>query len=236
MATTKLREFISNIRTGGVMKTSRYSVFMPLPKAMLGTGPSDMKKILMFCSEAQLPGVSLSTSQVRTFGEVREMPYEKLYDNVNLTFYVDQEMKVKSLFDDWMNTIQGNSRTFEYYDNYVTDIQIYVEDARDDSRYVVTLYECYPKMLNPITVGYDTKSEMKLQVSMNYKYWRSQPLAASSKKESGPWDFLSKLPTINNVPIETFVSDLGGFKSNFEKTFPDAQNMFSGVSDFFSGR
>lgn len=235
MATTKLREFISNIRTGGLMKSSRYSVFMGVPLGMNGQ-ISDLRKLLLFCSEAQLPGVNLSTAQIRTYGEFREAPYEKLFDNVNLTFYVDQAMEVKTFFDNWMNLIQGKNRTFEYYDNYVTDLYIYVEDARDDSRYAVHLYECYPKSINPVTVNYDNKSEMKLQVSMNYKYWESYPIAASSKPQSGPWDFLSKLPTINNVPAADFISDFGGFQSAFNNAFPEPQSVTTGVTSIFSGR
>jgi hypothetical protein len=234
MATSKLREFISNVKSGGIMKSSRYSVFMSVPTGM--SGISDLRKLLLFCSETQLPGLNLSTTQVRTFGEFREAPYEKLYDNINMSFYVDQAMEVKTFFDNWMTLIQGKNRKFEYYDNYVTDIQIYVEDARDDSRYVVKLYECYPKTISPVSVNYDNKEAMKLQVSMNYKYWESYPLAASTKPEPGPWDFLNKFPTINNRPAGEFLSDFGGFQSAFNNTFPETQNVTTGVTSIYSGR
>jgi hypothetical protein len=231
----KLKQFIAEVKNGGVMKNSRYSVFMPPPKGL--SSEVNLRKLLLFCSEAQLPAVNLSTFQIRTYGEIREAPYEKLFDNVNLTFYVDQAMEVKLYFDRWMYLIQnGMTRTFEYYDNYVTDLDIYVEDARDDSRYVVTLRECYPKTINAVNVSYDSKTEMKLQVSFNYKYWESTTLAASGKAEPGPWDFLSKLPTINGNPAGQFFTDFGGFQSTFNKTFPETQNVTSGVTSIFTGQ
>lgn len=236
MATTsKLKEFISQVKNGGVMKTSRYSVFMSPPSAISG-GVGDLRKLLLFCSEVQLPGVNVSTTQIRTFGEIREAPYERLFDNINMTFYVDQAMEVRYFFDKWVNAIQDtNTRTFNYYNDYVTDIRIFVEDARDDSRYKITLKECYPKSISAMTMGYDTKSEMKLQVAMNYKYWVAEPIAASTKKEPGPWDFLDKIPSINNAPPMDFITDFGGFQSTFNNTFPEKQDVTTGVTSIFTG-
>ena len=52
-------------------------------------------------------------------GEFREVPYEKLYEPINMTFYVDNDMQVKKLFDEWMSLISDPStRTYNYYNNY----------------------------------------------------------------------------------------------------------------------
>jgi hypothetical protein len=200
------------------------------------TGVGNLQRVLLFCSDTQLPGINVSTTQVRSFGEFREAPYEKLYDNITMTYYVDQAMEVKTLFDSWTLLIQGKNRKFEYYDNYVTDIQIYVEDARDDSRYAVCLYECYPKSISPISIGYENKDVMKMQVSMNYKWWESYPLPPNPAREPGPWDFLNKFPTINNRPAQEFLTDFGGFQSKFNNTFPESQGVTTGVTTIFSGR
>lgn len=118
---TKLKEFIANVKTGGLMKTSRYSVLLQTPASIQGKQKADIRKILLFCSDIQLPGLNITTAQNRTFGEVREAPYDRIYDNVNLTFYVDQNMDVKEYFDAWINSIQRpDTRTFEYYKNYIT--------------------------------------------------------------------------------------------------------------------
>jgi hypothetical protein len=83
-------------------------------------------------------------------------------------------MSVKLLFDNWMGAIQDPvTRTFNYYQDYITDMVIDVYDISDKSRYQVTLYQCYPKSLNPIQMDYANKDVMKMVVAMNYKYWRS---------------------------------------------------------------
>lgn len=233
MANTKLKEFISNIKTDGLMRSSRYTVIMSSPKAMGNSEANNLRQILLFCSEASIPGVNISTTPIKSFGEVRETPYDKVYDNVNLTFYVDQNMHVKYFFDSWVNSIQNpQTRTFEYYKNYITDIFIQVEDTRDDSRYLVILKECYPKSLSPISIGYENKEIMKMQVSMNYKYWESYKVPADpTKKQLSALDSIFKLPTLNNKELGSYIDDFTNFQSN---ALPEVQNFITGVTDRFS--
>lgn len=231
---TKLKDFIANVKTGGLMKTSRYSVLMQTPTSIQGKQKADIRKVLLFCSDIQLPGLNITTAQNRTFGEVREAPYDRIYDNVNLTFYVDQNMDVKEYFDAWINSIQNpQTRKFEYYKNYITEMYIQVEDARDDSRYLVILHEAYPKGLSPIQLGYDNKEVMKLQVSMNYRNWTYYKIPASTKAEPGAWDSLFKLPTINNREIGDYFGNNSGFQSNANQ-LPEVQNYTTGITDKLS--
>jgi hypothetical protein len=102
------------------------------------------------------------------------MPYNKLFDNVNMSFYVDNAMSVKLLFDNWMGAIQNPvTRSFNYYADYITDIDIDVFDIANNIRYALTLAQCYPKAINPIQMDYAGREVMKMTVSMNYKYWLS---------------------------------------------------------------
>lgn len=176
-----LNQFISNIKSEGLMRTSRFAVTMQTPRS-LGNSVQDLRKILLYCDSVNLPGITLQTTEAKTFGEIREMPYNKLYDNINMSFYVDNAMNVKRMFDSWMGAIQNPStRTFNYYKDYTTDITIEVFDVADKSRYQVVLYQCYPKALNPVTMDYAGKEVMKLNVNMNYKYWISSSVYVTTK-------------------------------------------------------
>lgn len=137
-----------------------------------------MTKILLFCEQAQLPGVSFSTSQVRSFGEFKEVPYEKLYEPISLSFFADSDLTVKTLFDKWVNLIQDtNTRMYSYPDEYVTDnIKIFVHDVQNQKKYCVTLYECYPKAVSPIQLDYNNKEIMRVQVQMVYKYFTTEQI------------------------------------------------------------
>lgn len=216
-----LKNFIALVKTEGLMRTSRYNVSVRVPKS-LSYSPN-MRKILLFCSDISLPGVTMATNQIRIHGEVREAPNEKMYDNATLSFYVDNNMEVKKFFDQWMGSIQDPfSRNFNYYDNYISEIRIEVEDTKDRKRYEVTMEECYPKNVGQIQIGYDQKEVMKLQVSMNYKYWTSRTFAAPKETKESPWSRFLKVPTINgreltsqpSVP-EQYSSNFSGFQQDY---------------------
>jgi hypothetical protein len=177
-----LNEFIASVRDKGLMTTNRFSVEFALPSIIrtidyLG----DLRTVAMQCEGLTLPGMSISTQQARTYGEFREMPYERTFDNITMTFMVDNSMDSKFLFDTWINSIQDPvTRQFNYYNEYTTDIDIFVDDRDDESRYNVKLYECYPKSVAQINMDYASRDVMKLQVSMNYRYWRSDKVIEGS--------------------------------------------------------
>lgn len=193
-------KFIAGVK-GGMARTNRYSVMFPMPKCMTSgyaepPADLDMQKVHLFCDTASLPGINYSTTQSRTFGEFREMPYEKLYDAVTLSFYVDKNMMVKSFFDSWANGIQDKrSRTFNYYNEYIVDMDIEVYDVANESIYLLSLYEAYPKTIGAIALDNASKDVMKLSVTMQYKYYRTYKLGFNDgEQETAKPAFLSSLP------------------------------------------
>ena len=169
-----IKEFVSQVKTGGLARTNRYAVIMTLPKGLVYNNEVT-KRALMFCDQVQLPGTNFSTAQNRSFGEFRETPYEKLYEHINLSFYVDRDMLIKDMFDQWQNTIYNPyTRVFNYYDNYVTDLTIEVQDNKDAPKYYVTLHECYPKSVGAVQLDYASKDVMKLSVSIAYKWFEAR--------------------------------------------------------------
>lgn len=174
-----LSDFISGVREG-LSRTNHFSVLLTPPSSLANDNiiSPKMTKILLFCEQAQLPGVSFSTSQVRSFGEFKEVPYEKLYEPITLNFLADSNLTVKVLFDKWVNLIQDTStRMYSYPDEYMTDnIKIFVHDVQNQKKYCVTLYECYPKAVTPIQLDYNNKEIMRVQVQIVYKYFTTEQI------------------------------------------------------------
>lgn len=167
---SSLNEFISVIKSQGLARSNRFSVNIPFPVG----ADTDPRQVLILCDAASLPGVTIGTAQQRFWGELREVPYEAIFDNVTFSFYVDTNMGVKMLFENWLGLIRNpTTRTFNYYANYITDIDIYVHpiDSNEDTVHVVTLHEAYPKILQPVQLDYGNKDVMKYSVSMNYKWF-----------------------------------------------------------------
>jgi hypothetical protein len=179
-----IERFIAEVKANSLARTNRFAVLFDPPA---GVSSSDLNSILLFCDTIQLPGLNYSTVQNRTFGEFREVPYEKLFEAINMTFYVDCNMKVKTLFDNWVNVIQHpETRAFNYYSQYISDMTIEVQDTLDNTRYEVKLRECYPKTISAIQLDNANKDLMKLNVTMQYKFWLATPKAVLDDGEQIP--------------------------------------------------
>lgn len=171
--------FNNQVRTRGLARTNRYRAVIPFPT--LGNGNIQLAEL--FCDSVTLPGINIATTPQRVFGEVREMPYEKIYDAVQMTFYVDSQMIIKSVFDQWLSlVINPDSRTVQYYNSYIKDIELYVVNVDQSTPYKLTLYEAYPKTISPIQMSAESRELMKLTVSFSYKYWKASSAVASAQK------------------------------------------------------
>lgn len=213
-----INDFIAQVKEGGLARTNRYIVDFKPPVS----GEDDTKrKLILFCDQVQLPGQNYSTVQNRTFGEFREVPYERIYDNISLTFFVDTDMNVKKLFDKWMDKIADpNTRTYGYYKDYTVDMTIEVQDLLDKTRYKLNLFECYPKSIGSIQMDYNSKDVMKLQVNMQYKYWTSDATAVLKSGQVVSTDMLTNYMT----QFDRFQNKFANF------SLGDAQNYATGLA------
>lgn len=222
----QLNDFIGQIKGEGLMRNNRYVIVMPLPKGLAGTyNTGQMQKVLLFCDSISVPGVTISTMPARTYGEIREMPWEKIYSPANLSFYVDNSMEVKKLFDQWQGIIQSpTTRNMGYYDDYKTTITITIVDVFNNSRYDVTLHEAYLKDIGAIQMDASNRDVMKLNVTIQYKYWTSTD-ANSSVAYPDNRGFFEKLfggflGDTFDTPSKYF-SDFTGFQSGFNNVTPN---------------
>jgi hypothetical protein len=176
-----LNEFISAVKIGGLAKPSKFEVNIAKPEVVNNLrykNNSDWRTMLMYCEQATLPGINYTTTQSRTFGEFREMPYERIFDPLQLSFYCDSSMWIKGFFDEWISKIQDSkTREFAYYDKYTVPISVDVLNNEGAKTYGIDLYECYPKTMSAIQLDYGAKDVMKLQISFQYRYWRNKDYA-----------------------------------------------------------
>lgn len=241
MATNKLKanrlnEFISEVKIG-VARTNQFIVEIFPPKALMALNDisANLHMILMFCDQAQLPGISLSTAPVRSFGESKEVPYEKLYEPIQLSFYVDDSMIVKKLFDEWMNLIQDtDTRTFNYPKTYIANtLNIIVIDKKEQYRYAVTLHNVYPKAIAPIQLDYAAREVMKLNVTFAYQYATMRRLAVTGPGEQTQSiletlmsNFSYGFEAVTEVPVDYF-NDFSGFQNKITDFTSGAKSLLT---------
>ena len=237
----KISDFVSSM-SNGMARTNRFSVVMAMPSFLAVAGITPFRNLLLFCDQASLPGLTVNTTPIRIFGEVRETPTEYNYEPVTLSFYVDQQLHIKAWFDAWIKNLQyGSERTFRYYDQYICpQMQILVQDTLDQSRYQINLYEVWPKSVGAIQLDYAAKDIMKLSVTLQYKYWDYTPIdvpvgntsaLVSGQQQIGPNGMpqifqqgVNGLPQvvqpdinkIKQIPQQYF-SDINSFQANATK-------------------
>lgn len=165
-----ISDFITQIKKRNLARANSYEVSIPMP----GTSTDGSRLITLFCDATNLPGISLASIPARTYGEAREMPYEPIYEPVQLSFYVDSGMEVKLAFERWMSSIiNQQTREMKYYRDYVRDVKIKIINRDGKSPYEVTLFEAYPKSINSIQMEASSRDIIRCNITLQYKYWRS---------------------------------------------------------------
>jgi hypothetical protein len=209
------KDFIAEIKTQGLARTNRFTVELSPP----AESPDSSRRILLFCEQASLPGISFATTSNKSYGESREIAYDRLFEPITLQFHVDRHFQVKKVFDKWMQVIQDPvSKSFNYYNNYTTKISIAVQDLQDMTCYQVNLFECYPKIVAPVSLDAESKDTMRLQVTFQYKYWES------SKVETLPNGLKVSTDSLNK-----YMDDFSGFQERFRKGLGEAANFTTGA-------
>ena len=116
----------------GLARPARYQVFLTPPA---GVGTNAMHETVgLFCDSISMPGHDLQTTTIKHGTEIeREMVTGHAYEGtITATFYLDQELDIKSYLDAWQEAAVSTTRnTVSYYKNaegqhnYVGSMQIY---------------------------------------------------------------------------------------------------------------
>lgn len=225
----KLNDFVGSIKREGLMRTNKFSVMLSIPPAVIqGSYTTDLRKVLLYCDTINLPGQSFATAEAKTFGEIREMPYQRLFEPITMTFFVDNSMNVKLLFDAWLGAVVNpQTRNVSYYKDYITDMTISVQDINEKSRYQLQAYQCYPKSVSSIQMDYASKDVMKLTVAMVCKYWESNSTAQATQDSS-----IQKIPSTYFTNFNSFQTGVQSFTNNRNTLLPNL-GTGSGVLNMF---
>ena len=198
-----LDKFISLVKNKALAHNNKYSAVFYLPKSLQAssektevTSNANLQRLTLLCDSVSIPGLSLITNDVAVYGEARQMPTQRLFSDMNMTFYLDHELNAKRLFDSWMDKIiNPNTRSAYYYNDYIANADIYVHDINTNVTYKVTLIECYPKAIQQIDMSYASRDLMKMQVTLQYKYYEVENIDNENA------DFLNFITT-NNIKYD----------------------------------
>ena len=191
-----LHDFKSSFK-GDLAKVNRFDVEIPLPLTLL-TYVKTARNLLYRCEVANLPGRTLATMEQKTYGPVEKYPYLSTYNDMDLTFIVDDDMSQKTLFDGWINFINPSyNNNMRYKENYATTLTINQYDVSNEKTYSVSLMDAYPISMNQLDLDWNGDGYHKLTVTFAYTYWKNLTLQGLGR------DLL-------DAGLSSIATDLGG--------------------------
>ena len=154
------------------------------------------ERLFFFCDGASMPGRTITdeTNDV-LYGPERSIARGVSYDDITLSFYMDQNMAEQVLFKSWQNlAISPNTYNSNYYDEYVGSIDIFpligLQQGQNIKRAMqqeqtadgeplaratlganfTHLVEAFPKTVAPIDLNYNNSGLAKVSVTFSYRF------------------------------------------------------------------
>lgn len=144
-----------------------------------GGGTSDYTRGLdLMCSQTELPGKTINTSETKYNGDVHKIGNSLMYGNHQFTFKVSRDMYEKTIIDQWMNLIVNPStHEIAYLDDYAVNINVFQLDESDKIMQSIELVDAFPVMMNPLTLSNSEHNNThELMVQFAYRKWRNLEL------------------------------------------------------------
>ena len=164
--------------TKDVARTNRFDVEIPVPLTLIPY-LSSAKSLKYRCETAQFPGRTFATTEQKTYGPIEKFPYLNTYNDLDLTFIVDDDMNQKIFFDAWMSYINPlYNNNYRYKGDYATTLVINQYDVSGEKTYSINLNEAFPISMNQMDLSWGDDSYHKLSVTFAYTYWQNNSLQA----------------------------------------------------------
>lgn len=219
------KESIRNILNNGLAKPNRFNVVIELPNIMQDKvsnvddektnfftegveiikkfipGASNITRGLSYSVEqTELPGKSLTTTEVKYNGDFYKIPYGVIYGVHPFTFRVSRDSFEKNVIDDWMlNIYDSETHTVNYFNDYTSRIIIEQLDSNDRVVHSVVLIDAFPIISNAINLDQgENNTYERLMVQFAYRKWK--PL---EKLEGGPL-----AGSLSQTPLGPFVAPI----------------------------
>jgi hypothetical protein len=160
-------------------RPNKFDVNIPVPLTLIPY-VKNAKNLVYRCENANLPGRTFATTEQKIGSNpVEKYPYLTTYNDLDLTFIVDDDMNQKVFFDAWMNFINPTyNYNFRYKGDYSTAITINQYDVTNQISYSINLWDAYPISMNQMDLDWSSDGYHKLNVTFAYTYWQNNSLQA----------------------------------------------------------
>lgn len=166
-----LAEFKSSFKSD-LSRSNKFDVIVNLPISLFLAVPMSQRQLTYRCEVSQLPGRTFATADRKTYGPIEKLPYLTTYNDIDLTFMVDDDMTTKYMFDSWLDLVNPKmSNNFNYKDTYATSLLINQYDVTNQKVYSVELVDAFPISMNQLDLDWSNDGFHKLTVTFAYTKW-----------------------------------------------------------------
>ena len=186
-----LDKFLGAFGPTGPAKANRFRVDFSLPKGIAESGVftntnSEESEIRRFessinrfeqvstlCHTCTMPSREINTTAVGQWGPPHRMPLTSMYMPVSFSFYTGYDFAIREFFEVWQAVVCNiSSNTFNFYNEFTSDIRINILDQYGKVPYYIDLYEAWPSSVGTIDLAYSNNDNLaNVTVVMQYKYW-----------------------------------------------------------------
>ena len=156
VAFATINEALSGYRSsdGGIARPSRYEVVILPPTGSptnpftsLLTATNGARDVSLKCESISFPGRNIDTTpDTNIYGPTREIATGFSFAELSARFQCSSDLREKEFFENWQKaSFNANTWAMQFYNDYIGEIQIYILDEKDNRRYGVKIWECFPK-------------------------------------------------------------------------------------------
>ena len=181
LSTFSVTDFMSNIdNLGGYARRHKYSVQIIPPTAFrssVGSGTIDF-----LAKSVLLPRKGFATTEHRTYGINRTVPYETTFEPAQLTMINTNDWAPRVFWDEWLDHIQNpDTKNMTYYKQCVGTVIIkHYDDEKTiqggASNYSVTLKEAWPESISEIALAWENRDIQDFEITIRYKEWTDRDI------------------------------------------------------------
>ena len=193
----KIDQFVTNFTAAGARPSLYHVQFdgLEVPDVTLG------EEAGILCKNAQLPASNLGQIPVNFLGRQIKLPGTRTYEDLSLTFYNDENFKIRHNIEKWMHSIGkfqsafGNKVRIGKEGTSASSCTIKVSQLSKDNTTLRTyqFHYAFPTIAAAIDLGYDQADAIEeFAVTFAYSYFdipeatgdSVQPILASDEKAS----------------------------------------------------
>ena len=139
--------------------------------------PNDARATSMRCESVSMPGRTLGTTpDTNIYGPERNIVRGVTYaGDVDMLFQASSGLEERVFFEEWQKKA-FNEQTWNvgYYDDYTSEVQIYLLDRQNQRRYGIRLHEAYPKTIGAVPLNQAPANEIiKIPVTFAFRWWET---------------------------------------------------------------